>query len=275
MTTKFVVDPNLFNVVKNVTQKFNRDILKLVTLAGQIMLENGAETYRVEDTIEHICRATNIKSVNTFATPTGIFICIQTPNDEYHTTIKRVTKRTTNLSKVYHVNNISRQFVLQEISITQALSSLEELSHTHSLNILFSIFVTGVCSGFFALLLGGALWDGMIATFCGGFIRLVAIILYNKDISGFLVNLVSGSITAMIAILFSEILKVGHIDKIIIGSIMPLLPGIAITGAIRDTIYGDLVSGTSRGVEALLIAISIASGVGIVLRVWLFLQGGL
>ncbi|WP_094546888.1 threonine/serine exporter family protein [Petroclostridium xylanilyticum] len=253
----------------------DKDIIRLVILAGQIMLENGAETYRVEDTMERICSATDIKSVNTFATPTGIFVSIQTKNREHYTTIKRVKTRTTNLSKVYQVNNISRQFVQGDITIGQALHSLEQLNIEPPPDKVFLTFVAGCSSGFFALLLGGSLWDGIIAAFCGALIQLAAIILLNKGISSFLVNLTGGSISAIVAVFFSGVLNLGNVDKIIIGSIMPLLPGLAITSAIRDTIYGDLVSGTTRIVEALLIAVSIASGVGIILRIWLLLQGGL
>ena len=54
--------------------------------------------------------------------------------------------------------------------------------------------------------------------------------------------------------MLTSILPLGqHLDPIIIGSIMPLVPGVAITNAIRDTIQGDLVAGNSRATEAFLI----------------------
>ena len=52
---------------------------------------------------------------------------------------------------------------------------------------------------------------------------------------------------------------------LIIGGIMPLLPGLSMTNAIRDTINGDLVSGSARALEALLACVAIAAGVGVVL----------
>ncbi len=56
-------------------------------------------------------------------------------------------------------------------------------------------------------------------------------------------------------------------DLIVIGGIMPLVPGMAITNAIRDVIAGDLLSGTSRGLEAALTSAAVAMGVVIVLAV--------
>ena len=55
------------------------------------------------------------------------------------------------------------------------------------------------------------------------------------------------------------------IDKVIIGGIIPLVPGIALTNGVRDIAGCDYLSGTIRGIEALLIGAAIALGVGFVL----------
>ena len=56
---------------------------------------------------------------------------------------------------------------------------------------------------------------------------------------------------------------------------MLLVPGLAITNAIRDTIAGDLVSGIARAVEAFLTAIGVAVGTGVILSFWINTFGGL
>ena len=56
---------------------------------------------------------------------------------------------------------------------------------------------------------------------------------------------------------------------------MLLVPGLAITNAIRDTMSGDLVSGLTRAAEAFLIAISIATGTGAILSFWISNFGGI
>lgn len=55
---------------------------------------------------------------------------------------------------------------------------------------------------------------------------------------------------------------------------MLLVPGLIITNAIRDTIAGDLVSGISRAIEAIFIAIAIAVGSGIIIKLWFIYFGG-
>jgi len=252
----------------------HKSVIRVAMLAGQIMLENGAETYRVEDTMERICKASGITYVDTFATPTGIFISTRTGEYDYSTSIKRVRNRTINLYKIFEVNNISRKLVNKDIDFTDALKLLENLNSEKQMALWLLVLSAGLCSGTFALLFGGSLTDGIITTFSGALIQLLSTFTLSKNISYFLGNMASGAIAAIIGIVFAEILNQGNIDKIIIGSIIPLLPGVAITNAIRDTIHGDLVYGTVRGVEALLIAVSIAAGVGIVFKTWFILTGG-
>lgn len=244
-------------------------------LAGQIMLENGAETYRVEDTMERICKSNNIHSVDTFATPTGIFLSVKTSEYEYSTGVKRVRRRITDVNKVYEVNNVSRLMAEKKIQPEEAFDMLTKIDSQYSQSGLSSLASAGACSGAFALLLGGSVADGLITALSGALIQYIDNSFAKRNISYFLSNIAGGAVAALFAILFSSILNIGSLDKIIIGSIIPLLPGIAITNAIRDTIYGDLVSGTTRGVEALLIAISIATGVVIVLKTWLNIFGGI
>lgn len=52
----------------------------------------------------------------------------------------------------------------------------------------------------------------------------------------------------------------GHYDKIIIGNIMLLIPGLAFCNGLRDLIVGDTISGGLSLCNALLCALAIALG---------------
>ena len=54
-----------------------------------------------------------------------------------------------------------------------------------------------------------------------------------------------------------------NLDIVIISSIMPLVPGVAITNAVRDTLQGDYISGCARVLEAFLKAAGIAVGIAL------------
>ena len=62
------------------------------------------------------------------------------------------------------------------------------------------------------------------------------------------------------AFLAVKIGVIEKVDKIIIGNIMTLIPGIGLTNAIRDLFTGDSIAGLLRSIEAVLIALAIAAG---------------
>ena len=64
-----------------------------------------------------------------------------------------------------------------------------------------------------------------------------------------------------------------EVDKVIVGAIMPFVPGLSFTNGIRDFLSGDLISGNSRIAEAVMIGSSVALGVGVVLKLVVMLQG--
>ena len=93
------------------------DIIHIAAEAGKIILENGGETYRVEQTITMICSSYGIPRTESFVTPTGIMISIT--NSEHLTVslIRRINIRTVNLRKVAMINNLSRLLVSNPLSI--------------------------------------------------------------------------------------------------------------------------------------------------------------
>ena len=81
-------------------------VMNTAVLAGEMMLRSGAETYRVEDTINHILRTADTETVEASVMMTGIVATIGNPDMEPITVIKRVQKRGTNLNRIMRVNEI-------------------------------------------------------------------------------------------------------------------------------------------------------------------------
>lgn len=252
-----------------------KKLLIMAMIAGRIMLKNGAETYRVEDTILRLCKSRmNIRYAETFVTTTGIFLTVEYGDDAISYTY-RIKSRKIDLNKVAMVNDLSRKFVSSEMSIDEGQSILYNIESSKAYSRPIKVFFGGIAGGFFSLLFGGGFLD-----FLSSFIislLLVGLIdfLEEKKFTFFLKNIIGGAIVTIFTILFIQIGIDISLDKVIIGSIMPLVPGVAITNAIRDTITEDFVSGLSRGVEAVIIALSIAFGVGITLRLYFSFLGGL
>ena len=240
-------------------------LIKIIKLSAKLTLENGGETYRVEETIKFICKAFGAKEIEAIATPTGIYITISMDGNESNTIVKRIKKRTINLQKLNDVNNISRNLSQQSISLDDALVQLESLENDKKIENKFSLFYGGASSAFFAVLFGGGIFEFFIALFTGILVTLITRRFENLHSYQFFSSIVAGIIIAFIAISATYLANMGQYNYIIVGSTMPLLPGLAMTNAIRDTIRGDLISGIARATEALLVAASLAAGTGVII----------
>lgn len=254
------------SIIKNKEEA--KKLLILVTLAGQIMLESGAETYRVEDTIIRMCKSKkNIKFAEAFVIPTGIFISIEY-DDDFISYIKRIKSISPDLNKIDMVNQCSRRLVSESFNIDEAFKQLKEINKFQIYSITFENFFGALACGFFALLFKGSLTDS-ISSFISSFIALSILSKVLKyKLTFFLNNIMGSIIISIIAILFVKMGIGDNLNIIIIGAIMCLVPGLAITNSVRDTMSGDYLSGLSIGMEAIFSALSIALGVGIVLSIY-------
>lgn len=253
-----------------------KQLFSFALLTGEIMLKNGAETYRVEDTINRILKTSNFEVVESFVTPTGIFATMDDPSIELITYVKRVEKRTIHLRKIDLANDISRKYCSGDISLDEAYNALLLVKDEEPYGRIIMTIGVSFVAGFFTIMFGGLFNDMVVSLVIGIFLSLLQILLSKYNSSRFFVDIIGGGLISTLAILFTKYIPIGNdINVIIIGSIMPLVPGVAITNGIRDTIEGNLVSGISRMLEAVIIAASIAIGVGVILKIYSLKYGGL
>jgi uncharacterized membrane protein YjjP (DUF1212 family) len=253
----------------------NDNIVNLAAEAGKIMLENGGETYRVEQTINMICKSYNISNAESFVSPTAIITSTMDKNGRSSTIIKRITSRSTDLEKVALINNLSRKIQGEPLTLDELDKELMYIRNYPKYTNRIKTFFAGVNTGTFTLLFGGNFNDFIVAFCAGILINLLSSMLSRLSVNDFFINVAGGALAAIIGLFFSYINPIFHQDKIIIGSIMLLVPGLVITNAIRDTIAGDLLSGLSRTLEATMIAGAIAIGTAFSFKLWIFIIGGM
>lgn len=247
-----------------------KEAIVVALYAGEIMLRNGAETYRVEDTMRYILKSLGFSHSESFVTPTGIFLSSDSPeNDKPYSVLKRVKSRSTDLNKVSQVNKFSRSMVAGEIPFELAMDTLREIDKTPGYNRILKALSASLLAASFTMLLGGTWLDFFPAYVISLVVQATVFNLEKNSFSFFLNNIAGGFVAAVMSILFFSLGFGNSVDKTIIGAIMTLVPGVAITNAIRDSISGDLMSGTARAAEAFLVAVAIASGVGIALKFWI------
>ena len=263
----------LFGKIIGMSDDFMADVADLVLFAGQLILENGGETFRVEETMVRMALAGGARSADVFAIPQGIF-CTINEGLGTQTRVVRIHHRGLNLAKVLEVNRVSRQLSEGTLTVDHAYSELLKVDRSPRRYPIWLRFISGaIASASFAYLLGAHRGSVFAAWMTGLLVMVVMEFLEKRDVLIFVSVAIAGVMTAFANLAAKSLWPALQFDLAVIGSIMVLAPGLAITTSVRDALFEDLVSASIRGVEAFGVALSIAAGVGAVLTFYLWLGG--
>lgn len=270
----------------------SRKVLELTTRIGEVLLKNGGEIFRVQETMQRIAKAYGVEGFHVYVLANSIFasieedgrqICqqLQVGNNEEKDSddlvvasqIRYIPLSSIHLGRVAAVNNLSREIVAKKYTMEEARKKIEEIDKIPFTNNLLQIFVSGLGSGAFCYLLGGSLIDSLASFLSGILLWCFVLYLSKKGANKIMLNILSSALVTLTGILMFRYVFGENMDKIIIGSIIPLLPGVPLTNSIRDFLNGDYLSGTIRMIDAVLVACCIALGVGVVLRVFQIVTG--
>ena len=119
---------------------------------------------------------------------------------------------------------------------------------------------SALAAGSCALFFGGSMTDGLVATLFGLVICRLQRHFGPQCPNRLVFNLLSALAVGISITLCAFFLPELHADKILIGDIMLLIPGLAMTNAVRDTMVGSPISGAMRLIETLLWAGALAMG---------------
>lgn len=241
-------------------------VTAVVGLSAQIILENGAETYRVEDTVTRICTSYGYPDAEVMALLTGVIISVE--GDSGHSCIiRRVKRRTLNLVRVNAVNDLSRRIVTGTVPPEEALVCLHDIRKERGFAARFIPLLSGVTAGCFTLLFGGDVFAFFMALLCGSMADIVLRLFAKTEAPLVLESLLGGLVCSAITMgaHYAFTLSPPAIESILSGAIVPLISGLMMTNAVRDTLRGDLLSGMARGLEALLVAVMVALGISFLL----------
>ncbi len=252
-----------------------KKVLILALKAGELMMKSGAESYRVEDTVTRICKACKIPYAEVFATPTGIFLSLDegSEDSDMYTLIKRINSSGIDLEKISRINHFSREFTSTDMSVESGLDILKEIEASKPFPLFIRILGAAFVSSFFALIFQGNIKDFFCAFIVGACSYTFSLLLDRLEMNLFIRGFCSCALAGLLALAFISVGFGSHFSSVIIGSIMIFLPGVALTNGVRDTLAGDMLSGASKGLEALVIAVSLASGAGFAIELWKLVGG--
>ena len=274
----------------------SRRALELVTRIGEVLLKNGGEIFRVQQTMQLVAKAYGIPGFQVYVLANGLFVSMQEEGrtitrpvesgdaagqehlfgqehlaSQAHlaSQVRYVPLSSVHLGRVAAVNNLSREIVAQKYTVEEAFQKIEQVDQLPFTSNAVQTLMSGLGAGAFCILFGGSLLDSAAAFLSGLVLWIFVLFLTARGANKIMVNILASALVTAMGVLSFHLFSFGDsMDMIVIGSIVPLLPGVPLTNSIRDYLNGDYLSGTIRMIDAVLVACCIALGVGIVLRVF-------
>lgn len=237
-------------------------LVDFVVDLGYRLAMNGAETFRVEESITYILKTYGIKA-EVFAIPNCLTVSIETETGKPMTRMRRILDHGNDLDSVERYNNLSRRICAEKPEPEVAKQWLKEVDSSRRSYRLPAILLGHILgSAGFAWFFGANLTDGLLAGACGVLVGIVNLKMANLEANQFFRTIIASYLMGIVAYLLGGLGAAENSDSVIIGTLMLLVPGLLFTNAMRDIIYGDVNSGTNRIVQVILIAAAIALGTG-------------
>ena len=238
-------------------------LLAAILDIGEAMLEAGGEVSRVEKTLTLLCRAYGYTQINAYATRYSIIVTVTDGSRRVVTQTRRPTRWSTDMHRIEELNALSRQLCANAASPEEIAAALERISRTPTYPrwMIFLVYLVAPLS--LSLFFGGQLRDALASSLCGAVIwameQLGQYLEVKKLVHCFFCAITAGLSTFFVVRIFPSL----QLDKVIIGDIMLLVPGLALTTSLRDIINGDEITGLLGFFDAILRAEIIAFGVAL------------
>lgn len=234
-------------------------VVTAVNKMGKILLRSGAETSRVENMLIEVCEHFKLNA-QCFVTVTCIITSVRTEKNSIFSAVERVHGVSNNLNNIDRIQIIVSNITKYSIeTFEKELIKIEnEISYKNIIMMISHCFAAVS----FCLLFKGGFKDTIVAGLGGIIVYFILKVSSSLKITNFFINTLCGFLATSIATFMYNINFLNSPSSASIGTIMLLVPGLALTNAIRDLINGDLLSGISRAVEAALIGTALGIGTG-------------
>lgn len=243
-------------------------LLRLGSELGRLLMHSGAEIFRVEESVTRLLTAYGAQP-QVFAIPNCLIVSIDTPEGEPLTRMCRIGPHGTDIELLEHCNDLCRKLCAAPVPVDEAMAMLREVPRRERKFSSKTVLLGYVLAGsFFSLFFGGTGRDFLCAVITS--LALGCCALFAQSIIGsnsFFRTVIGAAVAALIPMILVSAGLGDNTDIITIGVLMLLVPGMALTNAMREIMAGDIISGVNRTAEVILIATAIALGTALPLMV--------
>lgn len=256
-------------------EQAEKDTFDLVVEMGELILLNGGEIYRAHETMLYAAQSFGLKGFQAFIIANGIFASVVVNQCVYSCQVCSVPLAPIELCRVEAINELSREVAQGRCNQQELRQRLEQIKTMKASGPVRQILASGCGSACFCYLFQGT-WADAVVSFGAG-VALYGFILYVLNRIGLpkiMGTILSSAVVASFCFFAFQMGLGDNLDRMIIGAIFPLVPGVPLTNAVRNLLENDYLSGLVRMADALLTAGCIAIGVGVILSFGHFLVGG-
>ena len=255
---------------RHITMEESDTVRNLIFSLGADLLKCGAEISRVEESMQRAAARFGIEDIEFYVVTNGLFVSFYNGGRHTGTKIRDIRYVNVDLFKLSLLNELSREISDGTLSAQEALSRLEEIENRKSDPAWRLILAAGISGLGCCYLLGASLFDCLAAFICCIIIQAAGIFAEYKGIHlSKVAATIAGSLAAtLLCVFFVWLGFAGHLDYVVAGAIIPMIPGVAIVNGIRDFVDGNYLSGFVRIADAAITFFCLAIGVGLGLKLW-------
>lgn len=248
----------------------DRQVLELAGHAATILLKNGAEIFRIQETMVRILQAYQVQDFNVYVISNGIFATVDEHGEAPLSLVRHVPLGNVNLRRISAVNQISRDIGAGLLSIEEAEARLTAAENGQNETKPILLLAGGLGAAGFCYLFGGSLTDSLAALPIG---LLLQLYLFRpaKRHAPFMPYIWGSAFVTLMTAALCALLPVLQFHRVVVGGIILMVPGVAFSTSFREFFNGDYLSGVIHLISAILTAACIAIGVcgGVMLiRMW-------
>lgn len=243
------------------------EVLTCAIDLGEQLLWSGAEVSRVEDSIMRICNAYGVENIDVFAIPTLVIATASKQDEAPITQTRRVLTPDNNLDRVEKLNNLSRYICENKPDAAEIENKISQITSESPYRLPMKMLIYFFISACFCIFFGGSFADGGCSGVIGLIILFATLLLKKSRTNRLVTAILGGALSGALAVVCTSLGIAHNAEFIIIGNIMLLIPGVALTNGMRDLIASDTLAGLLRLCEAILIATCIALGAAVATNV--------
>ena len=233
------------------------------------MLVSGAEVHRVEDSIERMCIAVGFPRADIFIITSCMFASVYSDQGNY-TQVRRVRSMRADLDKLHRLNALSREICSEHLSFEEALEKFKAIKARRHNTFWYEGLAYVLIAGGFTMFFGGGFAEAGVSALLGFLLCNIVFLLDKAHLNKVFAKFLGAFFVTMGGYFAMKLGIIGGMDKVIIGNIMLIVPGVVFTNGFRDLLLGDSISGWLRLSEALIQTLAMAAGY----IVFMFIVGG-